>query len=363
MVTLRASRAPLVFRCPGALRPATVPVDEVHEAATLGTAAHTLLADLAQTGEVDYSAVPVVAQRYGVDPDELRMLAAMGRKLWTEVAESFPAALTEVPLSAEIAGLLLTGHADLISIAQTTGRVGDWKTGRKDSDYQEQLCAYAALILLDNPELTECTATILWVREHEIENYTMTRAGMREWVGRLEAEIVHWDGTYHPGSHCQYCPRSHECGAANALARRDVAAMTDEEIGRDLATLPPEQIVELHGKAKSVAAIAKRVTDAIKAHVQQHGDVQANGSRLTIETRGKRQLRPAEAWPVLTAAGFNDADFAASMTLSVTKVEKRVAQQAGRGKGAAAVRALGDELKAAGAISTKETHSLALKRA
>jgi hypothetical protein len=292
------------------------------------------------------------------------MLCAQCRKLWEQVRESFPEPMTEVAISASIEDLVwLTGHADLISVGGTTGRVGDWKTGRKDSDYSEQLQAYAALLLFDNPELAECTATILWVRDGEIENYTMMREQMRAWMERLLDEIVGWDGTYHPGPHCQYCPRSHECQAANALARRDVAALTDADIGAELATMAPEQIVDLHQKAKTVSAIASRVAEAIKAHVQQHGDVQGDGHRLTIETTRRRGLEPLKAWPVLEAAGFTDADFAVCVKLGISKVESRAAKKAGKGKGAGAVRELQAALKKADAIETKETQTLALKRA
>lgn len=362
---IRVSRLPLLWQCaaPAHVARGALLIDEVHEAANTGTAAHELLAGLARTGDIDWAAVADIAKRHGADPDEVRMLAAMGRKLWEQVKDSFPSALTEVPLHAQIGDVLLTGHADLISIVELTGRAADWKTGRLDSNYTPQLQGYAALTLLDNPELTECTSTALWVRDQEIENYTMGRDGLASWIAEFEQRVVRWDGVYRPGPHCRYCPCSHECAAANALARRDVAAMLDATVGAELAKMSPAEIVDLAQKASSVAGIADRVRKAIKAHVQEHGDVQANGHRLTIEQRPKRVLRPAEAWRVLTAAGFEDEDFAACMTLSVTKTEKRIAKKAGKGKGAAAVRTLGEELKKADAIETKATATLAIKRA
>jgi hypothetical protein len=363
MLRLRASRAPLAFQCPAALHSTGILVDETNDAATLGTAAHTLLAELARAGEIPWDRVPETAQQYGVDSDELRMLCAMGRKLWEAVRESFPAPLVEVPLSAEIAGVLLTGHADLISVSESVARVGDWKTGRKDTDYREQLAAYATLVLLDNPELEECTATILWVRDGEIENYTLTRESMRDWLARVESQVAQWDGVYRPGPHCRYCPCSHECAAANALARRDVAALLNVDVAAELALMPPAQIIALHQRAANVASIAYRVREAIREHVRANGAIVADGHQLTITEQQKRQLRPAEAWSVLEAAGFSDEDFAACVKLSVTKVEDRVAKKAPPRKGAAAKRALAAELEQANAIEWKTEERLALKRA
>ena len=364
MPTIRTSSLPILWQCAASahVTPET-PINETGDAATLGTAAHVALAGLAESGALDWDAVPAVAQRFGVDAAELRILCALGRQLWESVAESFPAPLTEVALSAEIAGVTLTGHVDLISVAETTARLGDWKTGRLDSNYTPQLQGYAALALLDNPELTECTATVLWVRDREIENYTMTRDGLSDWVAEFDQRVARWDGVYRPGAHCRYCPLSHECNAANALARRDVAAMLDTNAAVDLTVMEPEQIVTLARLAGNVSSIAYRVREAIKAHVLATGDIRANGSRLTIQEETRRELRPTEAWPVLTAAGFGDEEFASCMRLSMKKAEEIVGKRAGRGKGAGAKRTLAADLEAAGAIETKTIAKLVTRRA
>lgn len=365
---LRCSALPLAFRCPGSVRQSEVPLNESHGAADVGTAAHEALRTLAETGSLDWDSIPAIALRHNADLSEVRMLCAMAAKLWPSIAHHFKGALSEVDLSFEIANdVLLTGHVDLLAIRGTVARAGDWKTGRKDSDYAQQMRGYAALILLENPFLTEVTVTVIWVRDGDIENYTMTRADAPSWALDLVNTVIHWDGTFRPGSACSHCPRSHECPAANALVRRDVAALSDRNlVGRaecEIELMSPEEIVELLRKADLVSDYAGRVRDAIKAHVQRHGDIVADGVRLTIDVEHQRKVSPLPAWPVLEAAGFNDEDFAACMDLRVSKVEKRVAEKAGRGKGAAAVRQLSADLEAAGAISLKEIQKLTQKRA
>lgn len=360
---LRASAMPLAFKCPGSVRRPRLSIAETSEPADLGNATHEALRSVAEGAGVPWDEIPAIAARWGVDPDELRMLVATGAKLWPHVAESFRGAVTEVPLSVEIApGVTLSGHADLLATFAESARVGDWKSGRKDHDYADQMRAYGALALIDDSSLSEATATILWIREGEIENYTMTRAAAREWVDRVRAEIVEWDGSYHPGPHCSWCKRSHECEAAAASVRRDVAAMVATEGEPALARMTPAEIISLERRAKMVEDYAGRVRKAIKAHVEAHGDLVGPESRLTIAVESRRKLDTAAAWPVLEAAGFADADFAACVDVPISRVEKRIAEKAGRGKGAAAVRALGEQLDAAGAVRVQEVKKLVERR-
>jgi hypothetical protein len=364
---VRASGMPLAFACPGSTHAAAVPVDEESYPGRLGTAAHLVLRSLAETGSIQWDAIPEVAARYAVDADEIRMLAGMATKLWPKLAPSFPNALTELPLSAEFfPGWTLSGHVDLLSMSGTVARAGDWKTGRIDSNHAQQMRAYAALLLLEDHELTEATATVIWIRDGEIESYTMDRAGLRAWLEELVARVVGWDGVYHPGRHCGYCQRSHECEASTAYVRRDVAAISDRALVAraegELSLMPPAEIIELHRKAELVAGYAYRVKDAIKRHVLEHGAIEGEGVKLTIESRVTRELDPVAAFPVLEAAGFEDADFAECMDLGISRVEKRIAQKAGRGNGAAAVRELAAKLGEADAVKTKETHYLKERR-
>ncbi len=367
MIRVRASSLPLAFRCPASVRPAAIRLNETNEAADNGTAAHEVLRSLPSTGQIDWESIAEIAARFGADPDETRMLAALGAKLWPAVADSFHGAMTELELRYEVSdSLSLTGHADLLSVSATSIRIGDWKTGRKDRDYSEQLKGYAALALLGAPDIDEATSTILWVRDQEIENYTMRRADLDAWLKRLSSELVEWDGVYRPGAHCAHCPRSHECEAANALIRRDVAIIADREIvaraEAELEQMAPDEIVTVLQKASLVVKYAERVRAAIKAHVERKGEITGAGFTLSIETEERRELDPLAAWPVLEELGFEDDDLARAMDLRISRVEKIVREKAGKGSGAAAVRRLSERLKAAGAVSTKQISKLKERR-
>jgi len=359
---------PQAFRCGASVRPGRIAINETHEMATLGTAAHEALRSLAETGSIDWAEVPAIAERFDVSVVELRMLCGMAQKTWPSISASFVDALTEVAISAEVAeGVVLYGHLDLLSVTGNIARAGDWKTGRVDGDYSHQMKGYGALVLLENPDLIEVTVTVIWVRDGEIENYTMRRPELAAWLAALRDKVIDWDYVYGAGAHCAHCSRSHDCPAANALIRRDVAALTDQELTENaenaLASMAPDEIVEILRKADMVAGYADRIRKAVKAHVIAHGDVTAGNVRLTIDTEQRRDIDSLAAWPVLEATGFGDEDFARCIDIRISKAEKIVAERAGRGKGAGAVRALGAALTEAGAVSVREIQKLSAKRA
>jgi hypothetical protein len=363
-IETRASDAPIAFLCGGSVRPATLAVRERNDAADLGSAVHEVLRNLAESGSVNWAETALVAARWGVPEDDLRMLAGAALKLWEQVGETFARAITEVPFRYEGRGWVLTGHADLLAEGDGVARLADWKSGRKDADYSQQMQAYGALALLDDPSLREVTVTILWIRDAAIENYTMTREKLHAWLARFEERVVRWDGTYRPGSHCHHCQRSHECAAGHALARRDAAALLDTGLADALtvAQLEPAQKVELFRRATLAMQLGERVRAAIRGHIELHGDVECGPVRLTIEREERREIDTLKAWPVLEKAGLGDAELAACVDVRISKAEKIIAKRAGFGKGAAAVREFDAELTRAGAVQTKEVRKLVEKR-
>lgn len=367
-IRLRCSALPLAFLCPASVRDGGTRIDEVHPAAGVGSAVHEALRALVEARAVDWDGLHDLAARHNADPEETALLCRLGARLWraAEGAETFANPVTELPLSMEVTpGVILTGTLDICGTGEgPIALVADWKTGRVDYSPREQMLGYCALALADQHKATAAVATVLWVRDGDVERYSMRREDLPEWRERFVSEVVEWDGTYRPGEHCRHCPRSHDCAAAGALARRDVAAMVAEDQPPDLAMLRPDQTIALYDRAKAVADMAARVLAAIKAHVADNhgGELAANGTALVLEEQARRVLDPMKAWPVLEDAGLEDEDFAEVVTLSVTRLEKRVAKRAGKGNGARAVRELTDQLEAAGALTRNPTTKLQRRR-
>lgn len=369
-VKLRASAMPTAFKCGGSVQPVELQVEEVNEAAETGSASHKCFESLVEAGKIDWENINNVCDDMGGNSEEVRMLCAKASKMWKSLRDTFPCALTEIAVdyelpSLDVAGLKLTGHIDLISIAANLVRILDWKTGRKDANYAHQMKAYLAMVLLAHPTLEGGTATIAWVRTGEIENYTMTRADALKWVADLEERVVKWDGVYRTGDHCVHCRRLHECNAGNALARSYVASVANvglENIPAEFDMMPADSVIEIYHKARLVSQIADKVLAAVKSRTEKEGEIVGKETKLYIETEGRRELNPEKTWGVLSEIGFTDSDFASVIKMPVSKVEKRVAEMAGKGNGAAAKRALASKLELAGAIEINEVFRLEERR-
>jgi hypothetical protein len=362
LLTIRSSALPLAFACAGSVRPAQVLIDTTDESAANGTATHEALEPVARGLGVPWEKLDAIAASHGADANTVKMLVACGAQLWEQVKDSFPDALTEVALTATMPGEVeLTGHVDVFSIVGTVARLGDWKSGFKDSNYRAQMQGYCALALLDNRELTEATCTLLWVRDREVENYTMTRDDLRKWQAEFNQRLVEWDGKYRPGRHCLHCPRRHECEAATALSRTAVSSFLQSDV-RALAEMPAADIIDVYHQAKIVKDLAERALNAIREHARANGPIVANGTRVHTRPQETIEVEPLQAWPVLEEFGFIDQDFAQCVKITTGAMKKVAAARAGRGKGAKAVAKLMTDLDVAGALRHGETVKLEERR-
>lgn len=356
MRALRASALPMLMACPGAQVPPTVVPERDTTAADVGTDTHQHLAAVVIGDRVDLD---------DIENLEVRVLTAQGLKLWAQVRQSFPNPSVEVAFQRQLPGcdVLLTGHADIVSGFLLNDRqavaIGDWKTGRRDSDYSEQLRAYAWLA---DAELVR--GTVLWVREGEVESYTWTRALLDAWAEEVVERVVRWDGkTLYPGRACQYCPRAHECEARTALLRSDIRALS-EVMPESIDAMAPDQVLQVVEKARMVSRAADAVLDAVKARVLAHGDVVGESGRLTTEASTRRTVDARKAWPVLESAlDISEPErFFAAVTVSWKDVADLARSLAGRGEKKAAVEALEKALADAGALTSTTSHRLVTRR-
>lgn len=366
LLDLRCSALPRAFLCPGSVREVDLRIESSGEPAQLGSAAHAVLDQVVTrdlTSLKDVTDLEEIAARFGVDLKDLRPLVWYGIEAWTSsLRETMPSAQSEVPLGASGAGFRLSGHADVIAVGDAVAAVNDWKSGRVDADHSHQVKGYAWLIFCLHPAVMTVHASITWLRDQEIETYTITRADADAWADRLRRRVVEWDGrTFHPGPACTYCPRSHDCPAIVASTRRDIAILSEfdpanpDDLARvenGIAALAPADAVALLRRARAIETLAGRVKDMIRRRVQQDGSLASgSGTELRlVATKGNREIDPIRAWPALHAA-MSDDELATCITVSVGAVEDVVAAKAGKGKGAGAKRALAKALEDAGAIS------------
>lgn len=355
MRTVRCSSLPLLMRCRAAGETPDLVIRETNAAADLGTEAHRHLAGLLNDGGVDFDKCSSV---------EVRGLVASGLRFWRELGLEMQPVMSEVTMSATVRGVTVTGTADVVIVGPRMATVLDWKSGRLDTEYREQLRGYSCLVMLDAPNVEHVDSMAAWLRDQDIERHSFDRDDLLAWEGDIERLGEPWDGRYTTGSHCAHCPRAHECPAVNALVRRDATALLGldlDSLEGGLAAMPPERILDLVRQAKMVGAVADRIRDAVRDHVARSGDVVSADGRLTLAAERRRVVDTAAAWPTLEAM-LTDDELPGCVKVSLSRVEEAIAKSAGKGNGARAKRDLAARLEAANAITTTEIQKLVERR-
>jgi hypothetical protein len=307
--------------------------------------------------------VESAAADFRVDPTELGMMAKFGAQAWEKLEEFFPSPVCELQMAEELPGtsVTLSGTPDLFCSDDQWAVVLDWKGGRRDADYEHQLRGYAALLMLGDDLIETVTATVVWLRDQEVESYTIHRSHLQPWVQTLARNLAS-TGEFRPGTNCEFCPRSHECPALVAMAKRDAAILGDlaavESLTTSVNQMTPARMAELLGKARMVSRFTDTFVSTVRARVSAAGgELDCGDKTLRIVESERREIDTAKAWDVLQGH-LPDGALAECLDVRMSAVEKAVAAAAPPRQGAAAKRALAAELESAGAVSTTIVRSL-----
>ncbi len=363
MISLRCSGLPLLFQCPQSAND-DLRVSTANEASALGSSAHEAMESVVYGRSVDTAGI---ARRWSVDEDELGVMVHFGRKAWAELAPSFPDPETEMAVEVSVPPFEMTGHIDLVSVSSDGSRASilDYKTGRIDGDYFHQLAGYAACLILGQ-DFEHVTASVVWLRDQDVETYVFTVQDVEAWMLRLISVLSQRTGEYRTGSHCAYCPRSHSCPAVAASGRAAVALfgradMSAESMAATLQAMPPADRVKLYRQAKLVSTLADAAKAAVRLNVIQNGGTldAGDGRELRIvEKNGKRVINTLGAWPIIESLDLSDIESATILTISAAALDDVVAKKAGKGNGAAAKRELAVKLEDAGALKQGKIQKL-----
>ena len=379
MISLRCSSLDRINACPASATPPAVRIDSSDDAALMGNAIHELLSAHIDGREKDLGEV---AKRWGVDLEELARLFSIAKSLWGRVKSHFPNAITEHAFEpATIGGIALTGHGDVISIADDGGTVYllDFKSGWGDGDHQHQLRGYGLLALGELPMADKVTACVLKIRHGDLETFEWTRDELTAWGEDLARRVESERELYRPSvPACGYCPRAHECPARAAYLRSAISVMegvtgktamvrTPGDIG-DVAdfveppALTPQKVADVVEFARTLAKMCDAAIDLAKAEVRLAGGriVAPDGRELVLSDVPRTEIDFAAGEGVLRAH-LGD-DIAKVLKVGKTAAEDAVKAKAARGqKGKVAERML-YELDQAGALKVTSSPKLDLKR-
>lgn len=372
MPELRASSLPLVAACPASWADGGIPIDTSGPEARLGTAVHAALA-LALGGggacseAADVSALAVSAAKINdVDPGETVHLALNGWHAFHDhLAPHFPDRKTEWFMAHRFGEVQLTGHVDVLSVADGMVRVLDWKTGYADGSHRDQVRAYALLALQRYPECDRAFAAVVKLRDKVADCETYTRQELSDWWAQFVQQAA--DTTvYRPGPACTFCRRGPTCPAKTAALQQAVSALMDEdELVVVPANLTGEQYCRLLDRARMLESLCADVREGVKRRVAEAGGRLAteDGRELVLVETERRTIRACRTSAVQITSLLGSAeDWDGCLTISKTAVETAVRKAAPRGQGAARVRELMESLEKAGCIDTTTTQRLEVKR-
>jgi hypothetical protein len=266
MITIRASKIHLARACPPSQQPSEIRVAGDDYPAAMGTALHHLT--LTGIGHGQHLEVSDVAEMFGVDPEELDRLAAQTWRAWEQVKQHFPEPKIEefVEFYDEPSALRLTGHIDLVSILERLAFI-DFKSGWSDLDHDDQMKAYAWLLLRAYKDEEYVYGMVISPRLGRGFGKMYHRKDLELWWKGLVARLRENEDIYSPGPHCMTCPRAATCDALTARLRQIRRALSLDGTGGEHRTLREVyQDVKMMEKACAVALTV------IKAEVAAKGD-------------------------------------------------------------------------------------------
>jgi hypothetical protein len=313
-------------------------------------------------------------------------LSYLARQAWfgrkdgpTPLATYFPKAMGEQRLRHEIQAvnpftgqktkLVFSGRFDFASLVTEQGEkqpsllmLGDWKTGVRQPLAKAigPLKCYAMLAFAQYKTLKRVNIVIVWLADGGWESAAFTREEIQEWARKFIKYSAFWDGrTFSPGTQCTYCGRALSCPARREMVRSAVVPFIDSRF--DPKSILVTETGELRPAPEIIVAyqnalLAKRAAEAFMGVVEEQvllgtdiEDIVSGWALRRVMGKGADEIIPAVAWPILQDR-LKPEELAQVVKVKKGVLETIIKQQAEKGKGAAAVRALYASLKAANAI-------------
>lgn len=365
MISVRASRIPILLLCPPSHADGFMQIDTDNELARLGDASHEGAAAYVRDGS--YADAEKLADLHRLpDVDELERMLAFVRIAWDAIKVSFPAPIVEQQMAIKLSDdVELTGKSDILSLLGEYVIVGDWKSGYRIKDFFDQLRAYALLAseIYGKPKWS---VTIFWLRDRVKDTKSGTTESLQEFKQRIiDAVRSRNDQKYRVSDSCEYCPRFFDCPARRALVKQsssDILGVDGDEI-RSMALALARNgegslLTEILAGIRCIQKACENFKDQVKAEIDSGGAIPtADGGKFDYQIIEKRILDALKAWPAISSR-LTAQEIASCMRLSLSKLSKALSDKTGRGQKKAAIEAMTEELSAAGAITEKSEKRL-----
>jgi hypothetical protein len=367
MITTRCSALPIVSACPAAAFADEIRTNPQTPEAALGTAVHAVLAAAITAGSMSADRVEETLGP-AADLEEIARLAWAGWRAWEQIRQWFPEPRCEVYLSGDLAGLSLTGHADVFAVADGELRILDWKSGFADANYTDQLRGYAWLALQERRwEVPRARVWTVRLRDGVADVEVFERDELTAWVNRLAVALTDRCAatTYNPGECCRYCPRRLSCPGRRYLLRA-IAAEVDhyQDSWQIDGEVSGDALASVLDRCRMLESVTAAIREQVGVEVDSRGGVipLSDGRELARIHQEQHPIRPCPESETILREVLTPEQWYECLTLGKGKIESAIGANAPpRGKGKA-IRATMDRLAEAGAVDTKHVPKLVIRK-
>lgn len=361
--TIRCSALPRIISCPASMIEPEVRINTDSAAAQMGTAFHAFMAahiDGPNGESPEYYLRQTMGEPSDEQVDEAYFLARRGQVIWDTFAAELQNVRTELAMETVLAnGARLSGHLDVIGCRggdEADRVIIDWKTGRSERSFRNQLLGYALLDYTTNGLQPDVRYKIItaYPRYGNWDVDEIEAGEIMAFAERLDdickvppAARNHAPSVYN----CQYCPRAHECPARNALIKSALAAFTDP---KTTIMNSRDRLIAAFPKYKALTKVVDEFKEALRFEIEAHGPLDLeDGTKLSFKEYERETILYSNKMMDLCNAAADGLDWNAILTVKSKALFDAVGKAAGRGKGKAAKEAMNSILKESGCIETK----------
>ena len=317
------------------------------EPSQTGTAAHAASAEMVLGREPNIAAI---AHDNNADPAEVGILLRMAARAWDVIKGSFPEPRVEVPLT----GVVTHGRCDVLHTDGETLAILDWDFGWLGTDKLSQLRGYAdaARQMFGMPKSGVIQAFHVHARKGTATPYRFDPDELDMFRVRVQGKLDRIGKDYGPSHEtCRFCPRQLTCQARADYARASVTALVQIGGPQPLA-VSDAMLTDLYTRWKE-AKRAVELFDKLLGERLKTGPLPfPDGRTLVLGDQEREEIDALLAWPILEAH-LTPAELSTAIKVGKTAVLDAVKAKAERGKKGRIADALMDELRGAGAVTTK----------
>lgn len=264
-VFVRSSRMPLAMKCPPSILPAKYQLNADDDPARLGTAVHEWLSmKLQGQGGVSDEVFELLAVKYTLPMDEIRILSLRAWELWQTVSKYFPQPQVELEVnSAALHPLIQKGHIDVLYYSEQTRTIFilDHKTGWLDADATHQIKSYAYQALETFPGADRVRTLLARVREFTTDGDTYSKEELVAWGDYARRRITQGSNDYNPGRHCTYCSHRLNCMAYQDWISKSIQLLLGLDVDKPIT---PDMIGKVYDAKQSIDKLSDSVQELLK---------------------------------------------------------------------------------------------------